>query len=218
MRFLLLVLVLLAVVAIGAALPPLAAGQMELVEEVVEEDTEEPCPPVGMSGHGVYEGCRVHFEGDGTTVFAAHSLLGEFNIECETEFGFYTNDEGEGFVDEFTFTDGDAPCGTTLTTCSEPTYGYDPWAALLVENPFTGDLFIQIEVCFYDTYLEVIEGEVYLLLMESEDNHYVAMTMPDWPILGYGPPPGSGFDSVEVDGEWSVVDATGGWNEIIIDH
>jgi hypothetical protein len=156
-----LLLLAIAVVAASALMAP-AASATEAVT-IVREVTGgvQNCPNVSKVGHVVSGGCTFHTEGEFHLDFHIFGIEGA-EAECHLELEGRIQANGEGYVTDFTVTQGghgDPDCGvTTFPPCAEaetesPANDF-PWH-------FTGE----------ETALNTVQGHFDLCIDPTETGH-----------------------------------------------
>ncbi len=119
--------------------------------EVFDEETDDHCPALMISGHNVTGGCHVHYEAEEHIPLVAYTPTGAVvlfncNVHLEAQIG----EDGSGYVTKAVLTDEvppeNPPC--TRTPCDEapPSHADLPWPLQIQENTI-GQESVELELC-----------------------------------------------------------------------
>ena len=125
---------MLAVLALSAAT---ASAQLE----VIDEETDESCPPVVLEFHGVTGGCHVEFKSENHITFVVQTAGGPVPFtKCNWHFEGRVDEDGAGYVTAAALTN-EPPPGTNppcnRTPCDESASSAHPHAELPWTIEFT---------------------------------------------------------------------------------
>jgi hypothetical protein len=216
-------LLLVALMAVAAFAFSASSASASLPVEVMDEASGgDHCADLGYANHRASGGCHLLVHSD-SVLLIQHRAAGDVIVNnCVNDYEIRLDENGEGWIQDVSFTPGDPGCGTAVTPCTEEgAKGDFPWH-IDIEHDGAGGEVGEAEICIDEVIAPGIscelEGDIDISL--NEDAHELSAEADDATFTveeNTAHPVGAQTNcnnllllgALEVDAHWTITGETG---------